>query len=103
MSTYSYTVWSLDVWGNDDDGYEVNDRCKVGTIDLDATTVIDSDQGLMEALIEAGYLKPGSDSVGEVEGESDYTLFIGDGDTGCPWLQLERIKEETNEAGKGSK
>lgn len=25
----SYRVWSYDVWGNDEDGYSVNDRCEI--------------------------------------------------------------------------
>ncbi len=24
------TLWSYDVWGNEEDGYEVNDRCALG-------------------------------------------------------------------------
>ena len=30
----TYEVWSYDVWGNAEDGYEVNDRCKIGTVEL---------------------------------------------------------------------
>jgi hypothetical protein len=26
-----YTVWSYDVWGNDEDGYTVNDRSEIGS------------------------------------------------------------------------
>lgn len=27
MKRKAYEIWTYDVWGNDDDGYEVNDRC----------------------------------------------------------------------------
>ena len=40
-------VWSLDVWGNHREGFEVNDRCKMGqvTIPLDMT-----DKAIIKAL-----------------------------------------------------
>lgn len=32
--SHTYKVYSLDVWGNIDDGFEVNDRALIGTVDL---------------------------------------------------------------------
>ena len=29
MLTKTYRVWSYDVWGNDEDGYSVNDRSEI--------------------------------------------------------------------------
>jgi hypothetical protein len=29
-----FEVWSLDVWGDKEDGYIVNDRSKIGTVEL---------------------------------------------------------------------
>ena len=27
-------VWSYDIWGNDEDGYDVNDRSEIGAVEL---------------------------------------------------------------------
>lgn len=32
--TKTYTVWFYEVWGNDEEGYSVNDRSEAGTIEL---------------------------------------------------------------------
>jgi hypothetical protein len=32
---YQYQVVSLDVWGNDQDGYEINNLHKIGNIEFD--------------------------------------------------------------------
>lgn len=88
----TFTVWTLDVWGNENDGYEVNDRCKVGTVDIpdfDNAT----DHAVLVALVEAGYLKPGSEAHGSFDG-SDGLYYVEDKNTACPWLQLETIDEE---------
>lgn len=89
-----FTVWTLDVWGNEAEGFEVNDRCKVGTFECDPMLTESSqwDVRLMKELERAGYLKPGSAERGTVDGESDSVLYI-DGFDGCPWLQLEREEE----------
>lgn len=82
-----FRVWSLDVWGNEDDGFDVNDRASVGYITLaeDMTS-----RQILEALEEAGFLKTGSAAVGMVDGEWDYTLNVCKTRTQWPWLQLER-------------
>lgn len=48
-----YRVWSLDVWGNDRDGFEVNDRSEMGfvMVPLDA-----DDKSLLSALRKEGFL-----------------------------------------------
>ena len=30
-------IWTYDVWGNEDDGYEVNDRSKISSYETDLT------------------------------------------------------------------
>jgi hypothetical protein len=39
IMTKTYTVWSYDTWGNDEDGYTVNDRSEIdnGTFSPDKT------------------------------------------------------------------
>ena len=106
-----FTIWSLDVWGNAAEGFEVNDRCKVGTveiadqfIDLPADQInalptpaerqtafhewgIASDKGIRAALVEAGYLTRGVRIV--IDGD-DHAMSIDRESNGCPLLQRER-------------
>jgi hypothetical protein len=129
--TARYIVWSLDVWGHssadcaeydcpcasvDEDGaaehdddacecrYEVNDRCRVGTLDVPETETehnvgtpyaftswSSTDDAIRDALVEAGYVKAemreriGFDDVGD---EQD--IYIQDEKDGRPEFQLER-------------
>ena len=53
MKLFNYKVYGLDVWGNADDGYEVNDRYSVGEISL---TEDFSDALLIEELITSELL-----------------------------------------------
>lgn len=34
MEKQVFEVWTYDVWGNARDGFDVNDRCKVGTVTI---------------------------------------------------------------------
>lgn len=85
----TYTVLSLDVWGNEEDGFEVNDRCRVGTIDLDES--LNSDDVLRE-LDGAGYVHASLCEVNDAIGD-EYTLHIDSAQNGRPLLQLE-LQEE---------
>ncbi len=58
MITLSYTLWSYDVWGNAEDGYDVNNRsayCR----DLEIETPIGfaSNGQILDALIGCGYFR----------------------------------------------
>lgn len=55
-----YNVYSLDVWGNEEDGYEVNDRSFIGTIELYNEF---TDQDVIQALLEADILNSFSGKV----------------------------------------
>ena len=37
-----WQLWEYDVWGNKEDGYQVNDRFKVGEVEIKLKTVIDN-------------------------------------------------------------
>jgi len=50
-----YTVWNLDVWGNKEEGYTVNDRHKIGEFELPETP---EDMEILTALDEAGFISP---------------------------------------------
>jgi hypothetical protein len=87
--TYKWTVWSLDVWGNESEGFNVNDRCKVGQLE---TSDIE-DSTILAALIESDYLVDDvtlSDI--RVSGD-DYFLMIDDAKTGMPTFQLSREED----------
>ena len=95
--TLSYTLWTFDVWGNEADGWEVNDRCKlasdfqittkredfnVGTAQEFSTFNPTNDE-IRKALVAGGYLKPRfqieTDGNGEdidvTQRSNDYPLF----------------------------
>lgn len=54
MATAKWTVWSLDVWGNSEDGFEVNDRSKIGSVEFDADTA--TNQDIYDALVAGRFL-----------------------------------------------
>lgn len=63
MLSSNWVLWSLDVWGNETEGFEVNDRCCLSRsfqIDhLDPTDDNPSDLDIKTALIAGGYLREG--------------------------------------------
>ena len=113
-----YTVWSLDVWGHhgseccpgygcrcmnvdmvddtyshDDNrcecSYTVNDRCRVGMVELDESL---ESAGVLAALEAGGYVHA---SLCEVDDVSDeYNVWINSAELGRPLLQLELNDED---------
>ena len=88
-----YQLWTYDVWGNAEDGYEVNDRRKHGTIDIkcknevfnantpqEFTTYCPTDLQLSRAVGCRGL---------SWDGESDYTLYATREKDGKPEGELE--------------
>lgn len=84
MATAKWTVWSLDVWGNDEDGYEVNDRSRCGEIEFDADTA--KDQDINDALVAGGFIC--ACNALNIDGD-DGMLFVDTAD-GKPLYQLTR-------------
>lgn len=79
-----WIVYTLDVWGNEEDGFDVNDRCRVGTIE----TSDDAPHAeVWCALIEADIAK-GPISRAEFGGDDDW-ISVDDQETGRPVFQLE--------------
>jgi hypothetical protein len=91
-----FTVWSLDVWGHveadpkDCDcerecpGYIVNDRCKVGTVEIG-----DQDP-VIKTLVEGGFLTDDCDDKSiDVDGDPDFMIEINRKSDGKYLLQLE--------------
>jgi hypothetical protein len=56
-----YTLWSFDVWGNETDGFDINDRYKQSSdfvVETEAPDGQPTDAELLAALQSAGYIKP---------------------------------------------
>ena len=84
-----YRVITYDVWGNEEDGYTVNDAFHTGrTIELDDDA---SDEDIVAALVEADelYSSAKADDL-LIEGEMEYTLYVSNMDTMYPYLELQR-------------
>lgn len=92
----TWTLWSLDVWGNARDGFEVNDRGKVNS---DLYIADESDKGVIAALKAGGYIdahvKPSQIDVDD--GGSADTLYINQKRNGRPVYQLERNDRKQTE------
>lgn len=71
----TYEVFEYDVWGNEHEGYDVNNRMRSGcevTLDEDAT-----DAQIIKALKDCGFLRKGLHTKSfDIEGEMDYTLYV---------------------------
>lgn len=50
-----WQVWSLDTWGNEEDGWEVNDRRRAFTFKCDSQNEQDIQKAFEQALRENGY------------------------------------------------
>ena len=88
MAISTWRVFSLDVWGNARDGYEVNDRSGIGKVRLpdDATN-----EQIVRALKDAGILrKTVRMSQIAIDGD-DMFISIDQAKDGKPVFQLEVI------------
>jgi hypothetical protein len=79
----------LDVWGNEEDGFEVNNAMRTGrTVLIPAAANHDND--IIEALIQHGELT--ERARGRVNLDDDgYTITIEDNHTGEPLVQFQRV------------
>lgn len=81
-----WTVWSLDVWGNHKDGYEVNDRSKRGSVLI---PVDSSDRAILRILKLANHLNKNSKYASFRTDGDDSIINIDWNKTGEPLLTLE--------------
>lgn len=85
----TYNVYTLDVWGNPDEGYDVNDRCKAGTVELDEEA---TRREIVTALIEADFLAGPVTSPARFEVDNDGSIIHVDlAENGRPLLTLEAL------------
>ena len=85
--------YCCDVWGDLEEGWEVNDTMSIGTFDI-PEDVIEDDKKLLEFLVEHTNLSTSDTSIIEVYGEYD-TLEIREKETQFPlyWLIMVHYKE----------
>jgi len=85
-----YRLWSYDVWGNADDGYEVNDQINYGIVEIEED--IPSDEDIVEAL--RGFYLKDDITVDDVEIDGDgQSIYVHDAEDGRPICVLELIEE----------
>lgn len=85
-----YEVFSLDVWGNAEDGFEVNDLFRIDTIELPEAA---TDDQILAALEESGNINAGSSPLANVDDPGDGDLItIEQKSDGRPVLQLRRVE-----------
>lgn len=87
--TVTWRVFTLDVWGNETDGFEVNDRFAAGSISVPSGA---GDEAIWSALVEAG-IASGPFERASFDSPGDTWIGIEDAETGKPVFHLER--EET--------
>lgn len=79
-----FSIYELDVWGNSEDGYEVNDVIATDTIiDVDD---IDNNNEIIDALRAEGYNIPKV----TIDGD-EFGLFIDREEDAKPLLELRRL------------
>lgn len=78
----------FDVWGNEEDGYEVNDSC----VEFDDLMITDDaeDKDIINYLIEIGFLIEAAREKVDVNNSFDW-IEIEQKDTGYPLCRLERV------------
>lgn len=87
--TWRYEVRTLDVWGNPEYGFEVNDTRAVGFVELRTDGPAPTDEALIVALIDARHLDSVARKLAEVEDLGDGELLtIVEKDDGRPVLGL---------------
>lgn len=89
-----YTVHALDVWGNAEEGYDVNDVYpSQGVLELDDALDFWSPEYIIRAMTEQGFINPlPSFAVSEVEIDNQDSWISLDY-RGRPEFQLRKVEE----------
>lgn len=81
----TWNVFTYDVWGNDEEGFQVNDRYDWGSLELleDA-----SDEMVVQAIKDFGvFAKDALVGEFEIDGD-DSAIYITAANNGCPLCEL---------------
>jgi len=108
MKALHYELWFYDVWGNEQDGFEVNDRHCVNRDFIimsnpkvynrgtpqQFTDFSPTNKQVLRALVNAGYLKESALTADiEIDGDGE-NIYLTDVDAGyCPLCELILIKD----------
>ena len=108
MKTLHYELWFYDVWGNAEDGFEINDRsCTNRDFTIQSnpktynkgtnqqfTDFIPTDKQVLQALVNAGELKKSALTANiEIDGDGE-NIYLTDVDAGYyPLCELILIKD----------
>lgn len=87
-----FDVFNYDVWGNDKDGFEVNDLFPQGRISLPESAVRGPDAELLTALREHNCFSGIRNRSIVIEGDPDYTLYFHRAQNHYPLGELRRVK-----------
>jgi len=85
-------IINLDVWGNEEEGYEINDFIPVGTIEVDVKDPYDiSTEKLVDLLVDENYIRPSAKKLIELSdfGYADYFYQVSEKKTGRPLYNIQ--------------
>jgi len=83
-----WDVYGYDVWGNEEDGFDVNDVYRLGSVTLPENADLEQ---IIEVLKEGGHLKEiaSPENIDE-SGMGDENIIYLDEDNGCPLMELRK-------------
>jgi hypothetical protein len=85
---YTATIITYDVWGNDTDGYDINDKHKHGTYDFSASNYdINNDIDIIDFLQDVYFANPVKLSDIDIEGDIE-CCYVNDAKNGKPILEI---------------
>ena len=85
-------VINLDVWGNEEEGYEINDFIPIGTIEVSVDDPYDiSTDRLIDLLIQEEYIRPSAKELIELSdlGYADYFYQVTEKKTDKPIYNIQ--------------
>lgn len=107
QKTVKYDVWSLDIWGNAKDGWDMNDRsCHARAVEFPTTHKVFNEgkesefstdhptgQQILDTLIEIGYFNESAttDTI-TIDGDCEHSLWLEQSADGYPVCQLEYME-----------
>lgn len=100
LTADTFDFITYDAWGNEEDGFDVNDSYKSGEVEIPD---IDNDQGIIDALIGAGLLKSTvtlKDVQFDNNGSDENSILINEASNGKPFCELRRKSVATGSVRK---
>jgi hypothetical protein len=81
------SIITYDVWGNNKDGYEVNDKFRYGTFKTDIS-LLDTEKGVLNFLNEVFFNKKVSEKQIDIELVDENITYVSDAKNGKPLLEI---------------